>query len=80
MINDELLQHAIEQCDGCMDETQVEPEDAAAWKVVRAALTQRAELVEAAKEFIRKCDAGEARSKRSYAAFKAALNKLGEST
>lgn len=41
-INNELLQQAIEQCDGCMGETQVEPEDAAAWKVVRAALAQRA--------------------------------------
>lgn len=30
-----LLAQAIEQVDGCMDETQVEPEDAAAWQVVR---------------------------------------------
>jgi hypothetical protein len=31
----ELLAQAIEQVDGCMDVTQVEPEDAAAWQVVR---------------------------------------------
>lgn len=41
--NKELLQQAIEQCDGCMDVTQVEPEDAAAWQVVRAALASQAE-------------------------------------
>lgn len=36
---DGLLAQAIEQCDGCMDETQVEPEDAAAWQIVRKHIT-----------------------------------------
>lgn len=33
------------------------------------------ELLAAAKEFVRKVESGEARSKRSYAAFKAAIDK-----
>lgn len=33
-----MLVQAIDACDACMDVTQVEPEDAAAWQVVRAAL------------------------------------------
>lgn len=33
------------------------------------------ELLEAAKEFVRKVEAGEAKSKRSYAAFKSAIAK-----
>jgi len=37
----DALRQAIEACDGCMDETQVEPEDAAAWKIVRAALANQ---------------------------------------
>lgn len=32
----DVLRNALEQVDGCMDETQVEPEDAAAWQIVRA--------------------------------------------
>lgn len=33
------------------------------------------ELLEAAKEFVRKCECGEARSKRSFQQFKAAITK-----
>ena len=31
----EIVRHALEMVDGCMDVTQVEPEDAAAWQIVR---------------------------------------------
>lgn len=33
-----LLEQAIDACDACMDISQVEPEDAAAWQIVRAAI------------------------------------------
>lgn len=35
----DIMQQAIEQVDGCMDVTQVEPEDAAAWEIVKKRLT-----------------------------------------
>jgi len=35
-------------------------------------------IAEAAQEFVDKCDRGEARSKRSYAAFKAGLDSLAK--
>lgn len=38
---------------------------------------QRDELLAACEEFVRKCDAGEARSVRSYAQMKAAIEKCG---
>lgn len=34
-VDAETLRHALEMVDGCMDETQVEPEDVAAWQLVR---------------------------------------------
>lgn len=41
-------------------------------------LTFPTELVQAAREFVRKVETGEARSVRSYAAFKAALSLYEE--
>lgn len=40
-------------------------------------IAQRDELLAACEEFVRKCDSGEARSVRSYAQMKAAIEKCG---
>lgn len=58
-------------------------EELAKWQTIKAALQSPAVpknvdgLVKAAQDFIDKCDRGEARSVRSYKAFKEALTLLG---
>jgi predicted nuclease with TOPRIM domain len=57
---------------------QLERERAALREQLAAAEARSKALEEAAREFVRKVEAGEARSTRSYAEFKAALALRGE--
>lgn len=59
------------------DPNHREPDDSANFRLIAAA----PDLYEACKEFVRKVESGEAKSKRSYAQMKAALAKAdGQNT